>query len=213
MKKLFIVLLSIGSYFNAFSQEKGSFELGIVGGYNGATVTANTATNSTLVSGFNAGIFGDYFFSDRWSIKGKLSYDQKGWGNGYFTTTFNDQNYQQDFNFDHVDYHLDYLTIPIMANWHFGRKRNWYLNFGPYAGFLLSADQTATQYPELKEYFNKIDAGLAFGIGVKIPISSKVKILFELDAQAGVTDIGKGNQSAVIRNSRSSYNTGLVFDL
>ena len=158
MKKLFIVLLSIGGYFNAFSQEKGSFELGIVGGYNGSTVTTNTATNSTLVSGFNAGIFGDYFFSDRWSIKGKLSYDQKGWGNGYFTGTFYDQNYQQDIKkYDHVDYHVDYLTIPIMANWHFGSKRNWYLNFGPYAGFLLSADQTATQYPELKEFFNKID--------------------------------------------------------
>ncbi|WP_233496696.1 outer membrane beta-barrel protein [Mucilaginibacter hurinus] len=37
-----------------------------------------------------------------------------------------------------TNYKLDYLTIPVMANWHFGRTKNWYLHFGPYVAFLLN---------------------------------------------------------------------------
>lgn len=83
MKKLIIVsLLALGAL-NAFSQQKGSFELGVNLGYNGATVTNGSQTNTNYRNGVNFGVSGDYFFSDRWSIKSKISYDQKGWGNGY----------------------------------------------------------------------------------------------------------------------------------
>ena len=99
-----------------------------------------------------------------------------------------------------------------MANWHFGKKRNWYLNFGPYAGFLLSAKDTEFNM-DLKDFSKSVDAGLAFGIGVKIPVSSKIKILLEFDGQGGFTDIIENNQGDKIQNSRGSFNTGLVFGL
>jgi opacity protein-like surface antigen len=97
-----------------------------------------------------------------------------------------------------------------MANWHFGRKRNWYLNFGPYAGFLLNAEETVGGV-DVKEAFNTTDFGLALGIGVKIPVSDKLKISIEYDGQAGLLDIFKDNNFGRIQNSRASLNVGLNF--
>ncbi|MEQ7799713.1 porin family protein [Pedobacter sp. ASV1-7] len=208
MKKLLAGLLLTGSCLNSFSQEKGKFEFGFNIGLNGATVTSGTMTNSSYRSGLAVGAVGDYFFSDRWSIKAKLTYDQKGWSNGFFQTTDGGMT----FDFYKTDYHLDYLTIPVMANWHFGKKRNWYLHFGPYAGVLLSGKETTSQ-KDLKEITAAVDAGIALGIGVKIPIAEKVKIIFEFDGQAGLTDAFKQNDGLNVKNSRSSLSTGLVFDL
>ncbi|MES2454204.1 MAG: porin family protein [Bacteroidota bacterium] len=205
MKKLFIILLSIGSSLTAFSQQKGKVEFGITAGLNAATAQSGTNTNSKSRIGFNAGAYGDVFFSDSWSVKVKLSYDQKGWNEGFIKNLDNGVSFQ-------TDYRLDYLTIPVMANWHFGKTKNWYLNFGPYAGILLSAKETAFEI-DLKDFMQSTDIGLALGIGVKIPIANRLKILLELDGQSGFTDVFKDNTGDAIRNTRSSLNTGLVFDL
>lgn len=205
MRKLFTILLLTGSFFTAFSQEKGKFELGFNVGYNLSTAQAGSETNSDFRSGVNIGAFGNYFFSDSWSIKAKVSYDQKGWDNGFITNLDNGQSYKTNYRFD-------YITVPVTANWHFGRTKNWYLNFGPYAGFLLSAKET-TLNTDFKKYSNNVDLGLALGIGVKIPIANRVKVLLEADGQSGVTDIFKNNQGSTIRNSRSGLNAGLIFDL
>ncbi|MEJ2882322.1 porin family protein [Pedobacter sp. GR22-6] len=205
MKKLLVALMLLGASATVQSQEKGSLEFGITVGYNAATVTAGSNTNSDYRSGFNVTAFGDYFFSDRWSIKTKLAYDQKGWNNGFLTNLDNGQSYA-------TDYQLNYLTIPVMANWHFGKKRNWFLNFGPYAGILLDAKET-TFGMDLKDYMKTADVGLGLGIGVKIPVASRLKILIETEGQAGFIDVFKDNTGSEIRNSRSSINAGLVFAL
>ena len=98
-----------------------------------------------------------------------------------------------------------------MANWHFGKTRKWYLNFGPYAGFLLSAK--ASQYTgSVKEAFNSVDGGLAYGIGVKLPVSEKAKFFIEFDGQAGVANVFKNSgSSSNIRNGRGSFNIGFNF--
>ncbi len=202
MPRFIIVLLIVLSLCTtAFSQTKGKVEFGINAGYNAATVTAGENTNSKYRSGFNAGVSADYYFSDRWSIKGKLNYDQKGWNNGF--VQMGNSTYTTDF-------HLDYLTIPVMANWHFGRTRNWYLNFGPYAGILLSASETANDM-DLKEGFSSVDFGLDLGIGVKIPVSERTKFFIELNGQSGFSDLIKENQGETIRSRTSNINIGFNF--
>lgn len=206
MRKLLTLLsLSLLGYLSASAQEKNSFEFGAHVGYNAATVSTSTQTNSNYRSGFNVAAFGDYFFSNRWSIKARVSYDQKGWAKGYLT------NYDTGQSFE-TDYHLNYLTIPLLASWHFGSKRNWYLNFGPYAGLLLNAKENRFN-TDIKSITHNTDLGLDLGIGVKIPVASRVKVLLEFDGQAGFTDVFKVDQGYRIINSRSSFNAGLVFDL
>lgn len=203
MKKLFITaILALGITTVSNAQDKGDVEFGVNVGYNSSMVSSSSsAQSSDTSSGFNIGFAADYFFSERWSIKGKLIYDQKGWDNGFI---------ENQSGIVKTDYNLNYVSVPIMANWHFGSKRNWYLNFGPYIGFLLNAEETALK-TDVKEYFNSTDFGLAFGIGVKIPVSDKLKISLEYDAQSGLTDIFKDNTGQRIQGARGAFNVGLNF--
>lgn len=205
MKKILTtIIIVIGVYTASFAQQtKGDVELGINAGFNFSTVSNNDVTNTSYRQSFNFGVAADLYFSNRWSIKGKLIYDQKGWNDGFFST----QNGSTTSN-----YHLNYLTVPIMANWHFGKTRNWYLNFGPYVGFLTDAKETASK-TNVKPYINSTDFGVALGIGVKIPLSDKVKLALEYEGQAGISDLSKGTAESSIRNTRGSLNVGFNFIL
>jgi opacity protein-like surface antigen len=208
MKKLFTtlaILLGVCSVTLAQRNNNNPVEFGVNIGYNDAYVIESSNYNSASVGGANFGFSAEYHFSDRWSIKGKLIYDQKGWGNGYITTT-------DGTTFDGVDFQLNYLTVPVMASWHFGRSRNWYLHFGPYAGFLLSAKESPDNL-DVKDIFNSTDFGVAFGIGVKFPITNNVKLFIEEDGQGGISDIIKDNTGSTIQNARSSLNIGVAFAL
>lgn len=200
MKKILPILIVFFSVVTN-AQQKGTVEFGANLGYNSATVSSDeeTADNG---DGFNLGFSADYYFSDRWSIKGKLVYDQKGWNRGFIEDLNTGIRYKTNYN-------LDYLTIPVTANWHFGRKRNWYLHFGPYVGFLMRAEETAFG-TNVKEAFNTTDFGLDLGIGVKIPVSSKMKIHIEYDTQAGLSEVFKESNEP-ITNSRWSLNFGVNF--
>lgn len=97
-----------------------------------------------------------------------------------------------------------------MANWHFGNKRNWFLEFGPYVGFLLNAEESRFG-TDVTDAFNTTDFGLALGIGVKIPLNDKLQLFFEYEGQGGLNDIFKQNDYSRVTNSRSSINVGLNF--
>lgn len=203
MKKVIVfVVLVLGFSSTISAQKKGDVEFGVNAGLNNST--ASGAEGSVDPGyGFNFGGSVDYYFSSDWSIKAKLIYDQKGWNNDYIEDVNSGALYPTDVN-------LNYLTVPVMAGWHFGKTKNWYLNFGLYMGFLLNAKETQFD-TDLSEYFNKNDVGLALGIGVKVPVSKKLKVFFELDGQGGFTDVFKDNQFSVITNTRSSLNVGLNF--
>jgi opacity protein-like surface antigen len=166
---------------------------------NVSTIDNQDAASSRL--GFNAGAYGDYFFSERWSLKLKLLYDQKGFADGFF--------FDSNGTFT-TDFVLGYLTTPVMANWHFGKNRNWYLNFGPHAGFLLSA-KTMENDIDVKEAFNSTDFGLALGLGVKFAVSDSSHLFIEYAGQSGFSDIFKDNEGDAVRNGRSSLNLGITF--
>jgi opacity protein-like surface antigen len=202
MKRLIIVVFMLFGFTAVIvAQTKGDVEFGFNVGYNNSTVSS-TYDSAEAGSGFNVGFAADYYFSDRWSIRGKLIYDQKGWDNGFITDL-------DSGNTFFTDYNLNYLTVPVMANWHFGKKRNWYLDFGPYVGFLMSAKDTEFEL-DLKDGFNSTDFGLALGIGVKIPVSDKMKLTFEYEGQSGLSNIFKESNTNV-SNSRSSLNVGINF--
>jgi opacity protein-like surface antigen len=207
MKKFFTTLLILsGIYSVSLAQTRNAFEAGFNVGYNSSSVIyAQTNVSAVYISGFNVGGYAEYYFSDRWSIKGKLNYEQKGWGDGFLI--LNDGS-----EIDGIDYHLNYITIPVMANWHFGRQRNWYLNFGPYVGILTSASESSNT-TDVKSSFNSTDVGLALGIGVKFPLTNKIKLFLEYDGEGGATNIFKVSPDGTYQNVSSSFNVGLSFSV
>lgn len=203
-KKLLFTALTLVGFLSANAQEKGTVEFGAGLGVNFSTVS-NGQENAKSLTGMNLAGSGEYYFSDRWGIKAKLIYDAKGWADGFIIDTDNQTTTITDFK-------LNYLTIPVMANYHFGSNRNWYLHFGPYVGFLVNAKDSKLGM-DLKEGFESTDFGLGLGIGYKFAVDEKLKLFIEYDGQSGFSDVFANNTGSSVLNSRSSFNVGVLFIL
>jgi opacity protein-like surface antigen len=200
MKRTIATLLFLAAA-AGYAQGKGKLELGLNAGLNFSGVSDNESSSDTRY-GFNLGGTADYYFSSEWSLKVRVAYDRKGWDNDII--------YDENEVLHRTDYDVDYVTIPVMASWHFGPKNNWYLHAGPYIGFLTSAHDTRFD-SDVKQYLNTTDAGIDFGIGVKIPVSDKIRLFIEYDGQQGFSDINKDSEIARVTNNRSALNVGINF--
>ena len=210
MKKL-LFTLAIAFLFcsAAVAQNKSLTEFGVYIGLNSSTVESSGSSSAqpgSYTYGFNFGVSAEHYFSEGWSIKIKPTYDQKGWANGFLI--LNDGT-----EVDGIDFRLNYITLPVLASWHFGQTRNWYLNFGPYLGFLASTGESSNSGTDIKSAFNSVDGGLDFGIGVKIPLSNTANFFAEYDGQVGFANVFTQNTGGSFQNVRSSINIGLSFPL
>jgi len=206
MKKIYLItLLTFFSYLHLNAQNTGDIEVGFQTGLNLANVSTSDGEGTSSRVSYNFGASGEYYFSDTWGIKTKLIYDNKGWKDGFIFL-------EDDFNDFTTDFELTYLTIPVMANWHFGSRKNWYLNVGPYIGFLLNAEDSEFGL-DISEAFNNTDVGLAVGIGYKFMVSDKIKLFAEFDGQSGFIGVFDEVEGENVRNGRASFNVGILFDL
>jgi len=205
-KQLLIITTCLFTLFSINAQDKRDFEFGGHLGLNLANVsTIYGQDNLKSRVSFNVGALGEYYFSDRWGVKMKITYDSKGWADGFITNEDTDVTLITDFK-------LNYITVPVMANWHFGSRRNWYLNFGPYVGLLMNAEDSDLEM-DVKEVFNTTEFGLAYGIGYKFSLNEKSKLFVEYDGQSGLTDIFEENSGDSVISNRSSFNLGILFIL
>lgn len=205
MKKNILALMAIiGFVATTTAQSRGNVEFGFNSGLNSSFISDSWGS-SDVRTNFNAGASADFYFSDSWSLKVKGIYDRKGWNNDLITV---------DGNVYRSNFAVDYVTIPVMANWHFGNRRNWYVNFGPYVGFLVNAEETAFN-SDVKDMFNTTDVGLALGLGVKIPLSNYAKLFIEYDVQGGFTEIFKHDfdNGDNATTTRGALNVGINFML
>ncbi|APD06337.1 hypothetical protein UJ101_00800 [Flavobacteriaceae bacterium UJ101] len=189
-KTLLSLALILGICLSTNAQDKGNIELGGQIGLNISNAASSDRSADSKVS-FNVGAFADFYINDRWSIKPKVIYDRKGWSE------------------DITDFKVNYITVPITANYHFGGTRRWYFNFGGYIGVLASAEDTEFGI-DLKDSFKSTDFGLAFGIGHRFPIADNVNLFVEYEGQSGLVNIFE-ESSETVRNGRSALNAGLVF--
>lgn len=198
-------MLTTGGFLHA--QQKGDVEASVNFGLNFSNITDidyygfGYQTNTRM--SYNIGASAEYYFSNNWGIKAKLIYDRKGWADDIF--------YFEDTDEEFItDYALNYVTIPIMANFHFGRQRDWYVNFGPYLGFLTSAEAVDPNV-DVSDFINNEDFGFAYGIGYKFLLNKNLKMFFEFEGQSGINDIFEDDLSGRVLNNRFSLNTGLLF--
>jgi hypothetical protein len=174
----------------------GDFEISVFGASNFSFLSENgftEADDSEAHSGAGISFQAEYYFSPHWSMKGRINLESKG------------SEFADDIRLD-----LYYLTVPAMASWHFGKKKRWYLHFGPYWGYLLGAtldDETVT------DDFDRMDAGTDFGFGVRIPAGPKRKNWFviESDSQSSFTSPFKGSADTDLTLIRSTIGVGFIF--
>lgn len=201
MNKTLLSLIALFSFAlaNAQIKEKGAIEITPkIGSSSFSEYSKEDHTDSN--SGVSFGATADYYFNNRWSLRSGLIFDKMG---GEYK---NDGRYYED--------KLNYLSIPINANWHFGSTRKWNLNFGLSPSFLTSAKVIENEYTTNipKNTIESFQLGLSFGIGYKIEITKKFGILIDAQWFNGLTNINKANQND-ITNGGFSFNLGGVIQL
>jgi len=134
-----------------------------------------------------------------------LIFDTKGWTDGFLISATED-------SITTTDIMLYYITIPFLANWHFGSSRNWYLNFGLYTGFLLDAKDSMLAL-NFTDGINKTDFGFSFGIGYKFKVNENIELFVDYDAQIGMRNIVKNPNGTNLRNARQSFNLGALLKI
>ena len=192
MKKILCLVFAITS-FNVFAQarEKGTIELTPQIGYVTSYFDAEGTSSEDSRSSIRFGVTGDYFFNDRWSLRSGVVYSSMG------------------ADVVGQEFAVNYINIPLNANWHFGSTRKWNLNFGFTPSFLASADVSGIDFSDAVENFQ---FGLSYGIGYKLELTEKLSLLFDLQGFTGLTDIAI-DPDTKIENVSGSLNIGAVFKL
>lgn len=193
MTKITICLLFFLSFpVNLHSQnrEKGAVELTPKIGYSNFKYYMYGHPSLALKS-VNFGITGDYYFTEAWSIRTGILYQKMG------GQTFDSR------------YELDYLNIPINANWHFGSTRKWNLNFGLLTGFKISNADDQNIFG-IKSKGNQ--TAINWGIGYKFEVNNDIGILLDYQFLAGTTNIDRDGIYS-LKNKGGNLNVGVVIKL
>lgn len=201
MKKLLFLPLFIFG-FSTINAQDAKFEIGPEIGINYSNYASNESEfDNKFLTRFSFGVVGKLNFSENWSLKSKIKYDGKG-------TKSKNGSFEEKLN---------YVTIPVMAEWRFGNGNlKGFLNFGLYAGFLTSAKTKFSDNEEvdIKDVVKSVDLGGAYGIGVIYSIAENMNLIFELSGQTGATELDDSNvPTPYIRNQVFSSNIGLTFGL
>jgi hypothetical protein len=151
-----------------------------------------STNNKEPVFGVQFGVLVDFYLNDRWSIQSGGSFFTMGSSNPY------------------TELKLNYLNIPVNANWHFGSNRNWNLNFGLTPGILLSAENDTIDVEPLYEEFH---LAFSFGTGYKIAISQRFKVHIGIQGLIGITNNLVDEVDLKRRNVAASFNIGGVIQL
>lgn len=192
--KLFFccLLLLLGSVGVAQERAMGAIEIIPNIGATGSNIYGEDVEDTDNRYGFQGGVLVEYYLNSRWSLRSGLSYFNMG---------------AQD---DYIELKLDYVNIPLNANWHFGSTRKWNLNFGFTPGFLVKADSEGI---DVKEMFQSFQLGFSYGIGYKLEISQNFCLLIDYQGVVGLTNIIDESDVSDAMNTGSSINLGAVFVL
>ncbi len=71
----------------------------------------------------------------------------------------------------------DYLTIPLLVRQTLGKKNNYFVNAGPYLGYLINQTNVSLPQPETNKRF---DLGLITGFGMLFPVDKNLFLSLEL---------------------------------
>lgn len=194
MKKLGLLLslLLVGTVAVQAQSESG---FGVRGGANlftwgGSDINSNDYNNRV---GFHAGIYGNGFISDRFSIEPGLYYSVKG--------TQND---------DMVNSRavLDYVELPVLFRIYATEGVN--LFFGPQASVLVGstfeADALGNTYGWDTDNINDFDAAVVVGIGYNLPKGFNLQASYDF----GVNPVFKDSDAAVY-NRGFKLSAGISF--
>ena len=170
------------------------WELGIEGGPNTAYISGWAFNTMSWRTGFCTGLTAQYNVSRMFSLKSGIMYEQKGdmssqeWTDSLGRPISGSSIATED--------KLNYLIVPVFAKVAFGRRTKFFVDAGPWFGYLLDATYTSSVThtgsttmnsirSEISD-FQRADMGLSAGAGLEVPIKNKFVIDLELRYNQGL---------------------------
>jgi len=157
--------MMLAALFVAFglSAQAQKIHYGITAGSNFAVQSgiAEYYDNGNIRVGVHVGLTGSYQLNDKSLLQTELNYEQKGSHSKGLTEKF------------------DYLSIPLLYDYSFGKTYHtnlrFHLNVGPYVSYLLNAKEVAdnngsTIITDLKSNAHKVEFGAIMGLGLVQPV-------------------------------------------
>ena len=227
MKKTLLIITLLFSLFT-FSQNskiKFGFQAGLnysnFRGYN-IPSTFNQVYSESPAFAYLGGINVEYKIKERLSLKFELNYErksQKADNNIEIRENFDDL--PQTYKFTSKK-NYDYLIIPVLLKYNFTAQNSFYVNGGPFLGYLLKSQITnnlnvpnfnSDDLDTTKDN-KKVDFGLSFGLGKIIDLNNNKAINIELRENLGLSntsniDIWNGGN---VKTNSVNLIVGLIFN-
>ncbi|WP_413998528.1 porin family protein [Flavobacterium sp. W1B] len=168
--------------FNTVKAQENRAKFGVKGGINFSNLYTDNVDDQNVLTGFNVGLFAKLPVTNSISIQPEIYYTEKG----------SELTYNNTFVSGTAKFKLNYIEVPVMlvAN----LTKNFNVQFGPYAAYLIDGKTTNESNGGTfnfsdninKDDFNKIDAGIAAGLGIDLETIS-----FGVRYNYGLTKVGK----------------------
>ena len=209
MRKLLLSILFLLISFLNYSQNS-KIKFGIQAGLNysnfrGYDIPAsiNSYYSESPAFAFLGGINFEYQIKEKLSLKLELSYERKSQKSKTEIEMINDNpdpllEMADEFR---TKKNLDYLVLPIMIKYSFSNKNSFFVNGGPFIGYLLKSNLEESLYmngsviesqtTKTTNGYNKTDFGLSIGLGKTIELNEKNSIFIEIRENLGLTNTSK----------------------
>ena len=202
MKKGIVVLLVLFSVFTY--AQTGKIRFGVHGGLNysglrGYTIPANIEAQyeESAAFGYLGGVSLTYPLKEKISLRVELNYERKTQkADNRVELRPNFEEPAQLYNFTSKR-HYDYLVLPILLHYRFTAQNSFFVQGGPFVGYLLNATLTSDlDAPELdnsdvdlSDDYKKLDYGLTVGLGKNFDIGSQNSLHVEIRNNLGLAKI------------------------
>lgn len=137
--------------------------------------------------GYSGGIAFQHNWGKGIALRTNIAYERKG-GEGEFEFT---DKYGASIGKGIVNLNFDYLTIPVLLRFTFGKRVKYFINGGSYIGYLIK--QTFVFKGTNIDYesnntasYNSLDAGISLGTGLQYPMNEKWFLSSEIRGNMGL---------------------------
>jgi hypothetical protein len=141
----------------------------------------------------------EYQIKEKWSLKLNLNYERKSQKADNYIELSDVDGDTKNYTFTSRKIY-NYLVLPIMAKYSFGNKNSFYVNGGPFVGYLLKSNVTNDLEKtdgldngsvKTTSFNNKADFGLSIGLGKTIELNEGNSIFIEIRENLGLTNTSK----------------------
>ncbi|MEG2755769.1 MAG: porin family protein [Mucinivorans sp.] len=187
MKNIILVLLGLLISCSCFAQRQKGFGLGVKVGLNVADFTSSTGGPR---AGLYAGVFTDYYVSERFGFELGAYYSQQGSNENSYIFPVDGSPYQL------INYDLDYISTQILLKYHFVLGFRAVLGASP--AFLMKATSKTINGEGIESInnidgINKFDCGVIAGIGYTFKFGLDLQVSYTRGFMSFFEDRGRYN--------------------